>query len=75
MKTKRVNGIETLILDGTDRGSFSVLREWTDRADPLESLEHEANPTSLSIPMLLELAALVETLAEDLAEGPASPKR
>ncbi len=70
-----MNRIETLILDGTDRGTFSVLREWTDRADPLESVEREANPTVLSIPVLLELAALVESLVEDLGEGPASPKR
>ncbi len=52
-----------------------MLREWTDRADPLESVEREANPTVLSIPVLLELAALVESLVEDPGEGPVSPKR
>ncbi len=53
-----------LILEGTDRGTFTVLREWTDLADPPEAVELEANPTTLHIPALLELAAFVESLAK-----------
>ena len=71
MTTGRVDKSKTLILEGTDRGAFTVLREWTDQADPPEAVEREANPTTLRIPALLELAAFVESLAE----RPASPKR
>ncbi len=53
-----------LILEGTDRGTFTVLREWTDLADQPEAVELEANPTTLRIPALLELAAFVESLAK-----------
>ncbi len=60
-----------LILEGTDRGAFTVLREWTDLADPPEAVELEANPTTLHVPTLLELAAFVEALAK----RPDSPKR
>ena len=34
LKTRSVAGIETLILLGSSRGTFSVPKEWTDRADP-----------------------------------------
>ena len=71
MTTGRVNKSETLVLEGTDRGAFTVLREWTDQGDRPEAVEREASPTTLRIPALLELAAFVESLAE----RPVSPKR
>src|SRR5260370_42395663 len=34
LKARRIAGIDTLLLRELDRGSFSIAREWTDRADP-----------------------------------------
>ncbi len=34
LKTRRIVGVDTLILRGLERGTFSVAREWTDWADP-----------------------------------------
>jgi len=33
LKTRRLAGVDTLILRGLERGTFSVAREWTDWAD------------------------------------------
>ncbi len=34
LKTRSVAGVETLVLQGSSRGTFAVPREWTDLADP-----------------------------------------
>jgi hypothetical protein len=34
LKTRSVAGVETLVLQGSSRGTFAVPREWTDQADP-----------------------------------------
>jgi hypothetical protein len=58
LKTRRVGGVETLILREPARGSFCVPQEWTDRADPPLNLL----PRRLDAKSLLELAALLERL-------------
>src|SRR5215469_507997 len=41
LKARRIAGIDTLLLRELDRGTFSIAREWTDRADlsPYDSLD------------------------------------
>ncbi len=34
LKVRSVGGVETLVLQGTPRGTFAVPRDWTDHADP-----------------------------------------
>ena len=44
LKTRRVSGIETLILQGTSGGTFCVPREWTDREVPAVAAELVIGP-------------------------------
>ena len=34
LKGRSVAGVETLVLQGTSRGTFAVPKEWTNQADP-----------------------------------------
>jgi len=34
LKSRSVAGVETLVLQGSSRGTFAVPKEWTDQADP-----------------------------------------
>lgn len=52
--------METLILQGTSHGTFTVPREWTDRADPALAAVLGVSPAPfLDGPCLLQLAELV----------------
>jgi hypothetical protein len=66
LKTRRVAGIETLLLRDLAHGSFSVARDWTDRADPTVSETLGLPLQRLDAESLLELAAFVERLAKQL---------
>jgi hypothetical protein len=39
LKSRSVAGVETLVLQGSSRGTFAVPKEWTDQADPCASLD------------------------------------
>lgn len=62
LKTRWLSGRETLILRDLERGSISVLREWTDWGEPsiLQTLGKE--PQRFALSMLLELVELVQRL-------------
>jgi hypothetical protein len=60
LKTRRVSGIETLIVGHAKRGSFSIPREWTDWGTP--GADPQAPACYFDPGMLLELIALVEQL-------------
>jgi hypothetical protein len=69
LKKRRIAGVDTLVLRESERGSFSVAREWTDWADP-------PLPDSLGIPerrldaqSLLELATLLDLLTNPKQKG------
>jgi len=62
LKTRRIGGVETLILREPARGSFSVAREWTDWADPSLYESFDLPPRRLDADLLLELAVLLEQL-------------
>ena len=63
LKQRRVAGVDTLVLRGLDRGSFTVARDWTDRADPCPYQTSDLAPR-FDVSLLLELAELLEQLAE-----------
>jgi hypothetical protein len=63
LKTRRVSGIETLILAHVDLGSFSIAREWTDWGTPRVEHDREVPACCFELGMLLELIALVEQLS------------
>ena len=62
LKTRRIGGVDTLILREPARGSFSVAREWTDWADPSLYDSLDLPPRRLDADLLLELAVLLEQL-------------
>ena len=58
LKVRRYRGEATLILEGGECGSFSILEDWTDKAVPSRA----GTPRLLSAPALLELVQLVQQL-------------
>ena len=59
-------GVDTLVLrelGGLGRGSFSVAREWTDRADACPYQALGLPPCRFNGTLLLELTKLLEQLA------------
>jgi hypothetical protein len=64
LKVRRVAGVETFILRHPEHGSYAVVREWTDRAEPTTQ---DPSCTRFDIERLLQLAALLEQL--DHARG------
>ena len=66
LKTRTVGGTETLILQETDRGSFAVHREWTDKAE-LQPYQDLTTPLSiLSFHDLLSLTELIDQLKQNM---------
>ncbi len=57
LKARRYRGEATLILEGGQSGSFSILLDWTDQAIPAANTAH-----LLSMPALLKLVELVQQL-------------
>lgn len=60
LKTRRIASEDTVILQGTDAGTFAVPRDWTDRADV--AVVHDLAAPVLSFPRLLELAEFLAGL-------------
>lgn len=58
LKARRYRGEATLILEGGEVGSFSILEAWTDKATPSSPGTHHL----LYAPALLELVALMQRL-------------
>ena len=67
LKTRTVGGTETLILQETDRGSFAVHREWTDKAELQLPYQYLHTPVSiLSFQDLLSLTELIDQLKQNM---------
>lgn len=64
LKTRRVAGIDTLILGHIERGSFGIAREWTDWGTPSAHASHGATACRFDLGMLLDLIALIDLLAD-----------
>jgi hypothetical protein len=69
LKTRRIAGIDTLLLRELERGSFSVAREWTDWADPSVYYLLGLPPQRLEVGLLFELVTLLEQLAGSEQKG------
>ena len=69
LKQRRAAGIDTFLLRDPDHGTFSIVREWTDRADlsPYDSLD--LPPRRFDADSLFELATLVEQLTKPEQKG------
>jgi len=63
LKKRRVAGHETLIVCDPARGTFSVRREWTDRADPSEFATNCTKAQYFAYGQLLELIDLIKSLS------------
>jgi Family of unknown function (DUF5372) len=64
LKKRRVAGVDTLILRECKRGSFNIVRDWTDWADPSGYDSLSLPPGRFEAESLCELATLVEQLIE-----------
>lgn len=62
LKTRRVSGVDTLILLSEGRGPNSVPREWTDQADSSPYAGLSVSEPVLDFRRLLELAELLDAL-------------
>ena len=60
LKTRKVAGEDTIILQGSYRGTFAVPREWTDQADPSSYAQLDIHAPILCFRRLLTLIELIE---------------
>ncbi|ANG61987.1 hypothetical protein A8C75_05460 [Marinobacterium aestuarii] len=63
LKTRRVSGIETLMLRHPELATFAVPREWTDWGEPSPGGTPDGPALLAEFDALLQLAELVEALA------------
>jgi len=63
LKKRRVSGHETLIVCDPARGTLSVRREWTDWAEPSESLSAGTTAHYFAYEPLMELISLIKELS------------
>jgi hypothetical protein len=63
LKTRRVAGIDTLLLGHMERGSFSIAREWTDWGAPSVQDAGDITVCRFDLGMLLDLIVLIDHLA------------
>jgi hypothetical protein len=70
LKARRYCGQATLILEGGECGTFSVLEDWTDKAAPAST----GIARRLSVASLLELVDLVQQLKATGEPDPAKQK-
>jgi hypothetical protein len=61
LKSRRVRGIECLILKGSESGTFAVARDWTNHASPDAYLDAEAPRTILRLECLVSVVELLKT--------------
>jgi Family of unknown function (DUF5372) len=66
LKTRRLAGLDTLILRDLAQGSFSIARDWTDWADPDPVHVVGLPPQRLEAESLFELVALLQQLTRRL---------
>jgi hypothetical protein len=67
LKTRRVAGVETLILQGTPLGTCAVARDWTDMASPTS--DSGWTPTFLRFDYLVALAEMVGAMNHEEEKG------
>lgn len=68
LKTRRVAGVNTLILRHPDRGSYTVAQEWTDWGFSDASIGSAETTHKLAVERLLQLANVLAELSERAQE-------
>jgi uncharacterized protein DUF5372 len=69
LKERRTAGIDTFLLRDPDHGTFSIAREWTDRADPSPYGAVGLPPRPFDAELLFELVTLLEQLTKPEQKG------
>ena len=75
LKTRSVGSIETLVLEGSCLGTFSVPKEWTDKASPSLYADQQDNLPILDFKSLLDLKAVVGHLDSTAKKGVDNAKK
>ena len=75
LKTHSVGSIETLVLEGSCLGTFSVPKEWTDKTPPSLYTDHQENLPILDFKLLLDLKAVVVHLDSIAKKGVDNAKK
>jgi len=65
LKTRKVAGEDTIILQGSDSGTLAVPREWTDQADPSTYDRLDICAPILCFRCLLDLTKLIEQIEKE----------
>jgi len=65
LKTRKVAGEDTIILQGSYRGTFAVPREWTNQADPSSYAQLDIRAPILCFRRLLTLTELIEQIGKE----------
>ena len=63
LKSRCVRGVECLVLKGSESGTFSVPRDWTDHAHPDPYLDAMVSPRILRLETLLSVIEVIHALA------------
>lgn len=63
LKVRKVAGEDTLILQGSYRGTFAVPKEWTDQADPNPGDYAAGGPAFLCSRCLLRLSHIIDRVS------------
>ena len=69
LKQRRTAGIDTFLLRDPDHGTFSIAREWTDRANPSPYDSLELPRRWFDADSLFELTTLIEQLTKPEQKG------
>ena len=64
LKTRKMAAEDTIILQGSYRGTFSVPEDWTDRANPCLADYADVSPSFLCIRCLLALTDIIDPMSK-----------
>ena len=64
LKTRRVSGIETLILRDTPAGTFAIAKDWTNLSDPSSQADLDFIPLILHFDSLQRIVDIIKEIDE-----------
>jgi hypothetical protein len=64
LKSRRVRGVECLVLKGSESGTFAVPRDWTDQARPDAYRDAEVEVRFLKLDSLLAIVELSNSISK-----------
>ncbi len=65
LKTRKVAAEDTIILQGSYRGTFAVPKDWTDQASPCLSNYAAVSPSCLCMRCLLALTNIIDQISKE----------